>query len=98
MDATTKEIPIGLVTVGRTTYEVFRLAVGENARRAGILANYGLRGPRGAMYFVTDHGPKYRLNVSALGGATPWQPSPSAIGNLRHLTREDLAPFAEVCR
>ncbi len=96
MNAATQEIPIGLVAVGRTTYEVFRMSVGENSRRVGVLANYALRGPRGAMYFVTDHGPKYRLTVVAVGGARPWMPSPSAIGNLRNLTREQLAPFAVI--
>lgn len=85
--------PIGIVTVGRTAYRVFALATGENSKRAGVLANFALVGPRDASYFVTDYGPRYQINSIACGGDTTrphWVPAPRS---LRGLTREHLLPF-----
>jgi hypothetical protein len=96
MTMTAEKIPVGMTMVAGTAYKVYDLGVGENAKRAGIRGNYALEGPRGAQYFVTDHGPKFRLNVVAMGGDSTrpnWRPSPTNIGNLRHLKREDLSAF-----
>lgn len=78
---------IGTVTIGRTVYQVFELGVGDASRAAGIVGNYAFVGPNGAQYFVTDHGPKYRLNSVAVGGARPWTPAPRPLRGLerRHL-------------
>lgn len=78
--------PIGLVQVGKTTYTVHRLATGPNARAAGIENNFALIGPKGAQFFVTDHGPRYLLNAIAIGVSI----SPR---RMRGLTREHLAAF-----
>lgn len=81
---------LGLATVGRTVYHVYDITVGPNAAKAGVRHNFALVGPRGAQYFVTDHGPRYELNSVSMGGARPWMPSPRS---LRGLERSHLAAF-----
>jgi len=81
----------GQTVIGTTVYQVYRLPVGENATRYGVVANFALEGPRGACYFVTDHGSKFQLNSVAIGGGQ--------FGNriaprpLRGLTRAHLSLF-----
>lgn len=75
---------LGHTTVGRTTCQVYRLD--------GYTGKYALEGPRGACYFVTDHGPAYQINSVAIGGARPWTPVPRP---LRGLTRAHLALVLE---
>ena len=81
---------IGHTTIGRTTYQIFRLPMGENTKRAGIQGNYALVGPNGASYFVTDHGPKYQLTSVSCGGSKHqrWTPAPRP---LRGLNRSHLS-------
>jgi len=81
---------LGLALIGRTTYRVYDITVGPNAAKAGVVHNFALEGPRGAQYFVTDHGPKYELCSVSMGGARPWMPSPRP---LRGLDRKHLAAF-----
>lgn len=85
--------PAGSVTVNGSAYDVFPMAVGTNQAAYGVVANYALRGPRGAWYLVTDHGPKYRLNILATGGSTR-SVSRSKASPLYNLTRDQLLPFA----
>ena len=85
-------VPLGSITVGRTAYLVYHVATGEHGKRAGIVAQYALEGPRGATYYVTDYGPTYRINSIACGGARSWAPSPVS---LRGLTREHFTAFRE---
>lgn len=81
---------LGMVTVGRTAYQVYRVAAGPNCQREGMRF-FALIGPRGASYLVTDHGPRYALNSCACGGGQSWAPAPRS---LRGLTREHLQAFA----
>ncbi len=83
---------IGHAVIGKTAYKVYRLPVGESSRKAGILGNYALEGPRGACYFVTDHGPKFKINSCAVGGARPWNVDARP---LRGLTRESISLFLD---
>jgi hypothetical protein len=83
---------LGQTVINGTTYQVYNLGVLENARKAGIVANFALEGPRGAKFFVTDHGPKYQLNSVAVGGGRSWQ---CAARPLRGLKREHLSLFYE---
>ena len=76
---------LGAVTVGTTTYMVFDLPVGPSARADGIEHNLELVGPRGARYFVVDHGPDYSMTCISTSG--------SLHNGLRDLTRAHLAPF-----
>lgn len=91
LPATADRTPIGVISIGRTVYQVFRLETGENAKRAGIRGNYALEGPRGAMFLVTDHGPKYQINSISMG--TKGSTRLIAFRPLRGLTRAHLAPF-----
>ena len=81
---------VGQVAVGGTTYQVYKLSDGV----ATGYRNWALEGPTGATYFVTDHGPQYKLNSVATGGSTKawknWTPSPRP---LRGLTRQTFAAF-----
>ena len=81
---------VGHTTVGRTVYQIFRLPLGENTRRAGIRGQYALVGANGAQYLVTDHGPRYRLGSIACGGSKHqrWTPAPRP---LRGLERSHLS-------
>jgi hypothetical protein len=87
--------PIGWIVVGRTTYQVFGLPVGDNTRRAGVLAHYALVGPGGASYFVTDYGPGYLINSIACGSVTVGRRPAPAPRPLRGLTREHLTQFLD---
>ncbi len=89
--------PAGWIVVERTTYQVFVLGVGDNSRKYGIVGNYALIGPKGASYFVTDHGPNYKLNSVATGkvGIAANHHSVPAARPLRGLTRDHLARFAQ---
>ena len=86
----TKGEHVGHTTIGRTVYQIFRLPLGDNTKRAGILGNYALVGPKGATYFVTDHGPAYQLTSVACGGSKHqrWSPAPRP---LRGLNRSSLS-------
>lgn len=77
----------GQTVIGKTVYQVYRLAAKPEI---GIVARFGLVGPKGSTYFVTDHGPKYLLNSVCLGGGVSWQAAPRP---LRGLTREHLTLF-----
>ena len=46
---------VGHTTIGRTVYQIFRLPLGDNTKRAGVRGNYALVGANGAQYLVTDH-------------------------------------------
>ena len=81
---------VGHTTIGRTVYQIFRLPLGDNTKRAGVRGNYALVGPNGASYFVTDLGPAYALNSTACGGSKHqrWTPAPRP---LRGLERSHLS-------
>lgn len=79
----------GHAVIGKTTYRVYRLPAKPDL---GIVARFGLIGPRGSTYFVTDFGPRYELNSVCLGGGVSWQAAPRP---LRGLTREHLSLFYE---
>lgn len=92
LPATADRTPIGVISIGKTVYQVFRLEVGENSKGAGIRHNFALEGPRGAMFFVTDHG----ALVSPFSG----RKAISRVGILRahadavdQILRSHLAPF-----
>lgn len=85
MDTTPTPKVLGTITIGRTVYEVTLLETGPGARQAGIVANYGLKGPRGALYIVTDWGDEGGIRAVALQG----------LRTLRGLTREHFAPFRD---
>ncbi len=91
LPATADRTPIGVISIGKTVYQVFRLEVGENSKGAGIRHNFALEGPRGAMFFVTDHGPKYLINSVSMG--TKNSKRLIAFRPLKGLTRAHLAPF-----
>lgn len=77
----------GHTVIGKTAYKVYRLPAKPDC---GIVARFGLVGPRGSMYFVTDFGPGYMLNSVCLGGGVSWRAQPRP---LRGLTREHLSLF-----
>lgn len=84
---------IGLTKIGRTVYEVRVIVQGELTRRD--LPNtraYSLTGPRGATYYVRDHGPRYCPVSLAMGGSKVqrWNPAPRP---LRGLEREHIVAF-----
>jgi len=77
----------GTTVVGKTTYKVWVLKPKPDL---GLVARFAMVGPRGSMYFVTDHGPKYLLNSVCLGGGVSWRAAPRP---LRGLDRSHLAAF-----
>ena len=81
---------VGHTTIGKTIYEIFRLPLGDNSKRAGVRGNYALVGPNGASYLVTDLGPTYKLNSISCGGSKHqrWTPAPR---KLRGLERSHLS-------
>jgi hypothetical protein len=82
----TTDEPIGVVTVGRTVYTVYRLPVAEASRAAGVANRFAMEGPKGAAYLVTDWGVGYRINSVRVSRSCAPRP-------LRDLTREHLAAF-----
>jgi len=80
------EMPIGLVTVGKTTYEVYRYAVSELAAKNGVRHRLGLIGPRGSTFYVEDNGPKFKLIAFAFGPRI-------APRDMKGITRAHLAAF-----
>jgi hypothetical protein len=84
---------LGIVTVGKTPYQVHRLPVEANSAAAGVVARFAMIGPRGSQVFVTDWGKGFRLNAVCMGGGVSWRAQPRP---LRGLTREHLAAFYPV--
>jgi hypothetical protein len=80
----------GHTVVGKTAYKVYRLPVEAASKDAGVVARFGLVGPRGSTYFVTDWGMNFQLNSVCLGGGVSWNAAPRP---LRGLTREHLSLF-----
>jgi hypothetical protein len=80
----------GHTVIGKTAYRVYRLPVQETSKAAGVEARFGLVGPKGSTYFVTDYGKGYQLNSVCLGGGVSWRAQPRP---LRGLTRSHLSLF-----
>jgi hypothetical protein len=80
----------GQTVIGKTCYDVYRLPANVDC---GIVARFGLVGPRGSTYLVTDLGDGYRLNSVCLGGGVSWAAAPRP---LRGLERKHLSLFYAV--
>lgn len=77
----------GHTVIGKTAYRVYRMPANTEC---GIVARFGLVGPRGSMYLVTDLGAGFMLNSVCLGGGRSWRAEPRP---LRGLTRANLSLF-----
>lgn len=79
---------VGQTVIGKTLYQVYRFPQTETGRAAGIVARFGLIGPRGSCYYVSDYGSAYRLNSVCLGGGVSWRAQPRPLRGLerKHLT------------
>jgi NAD(P)H-flavin reductase len=88
MSATTIPNAIGLVKIGKTTYEVVRYDVGPASEQDGVRNMLGLFGPRGSAFLVVDRGPEWLLTVARTTGNTVPR---SRV--LPELTRAHLAAF-----
>ena len=87
---------LGQTVIGKSLYNVYGFGpLSTDAQAAGIVAKFGLEGPRGAWYFVTDYGQGYRLNVVAVGGGRAYRCQPR---HADHIRREHLALFYEAVR
>ena len=85
--ALTADNLMGQTVIGKTAYQVYQLPAKPEL---SIFARFGLVGPRGSMYLVTDYGPEFRLNSVCLGGGVSWTAQPR---ELRGLTRAALSMF-----
>jgi hypothetical protein len=77
---------IGMVTVGKTTYEVHRMDISPRTAEFGAVCRLALVGPKGAYFMVTDYGLGWNLNVVRVSRN-------AAARGLPGLTREHLTAF-----
>lgn len=90
-----EEQPVGVWQYGKTVYQVYRLTAPLPWRKLYDKAALVLIGPRGAVYLVNDHGPRYCLTFEnfSLVTVTHRKYRTSTPFERARMSRKELAIF-----